>query len=150
MKKMCKNKQKPESWYEKRELRSRSYTHENQEPRSWRRRRSHVHEKKISGAGAVSFSRRLRSPGYMFYPLRYTTVATCISTIAHTNRACTCLEATKLDCYIIYLLFLLMKAYYQESSNVGLSTMTLEFACQTMTLTFSQDCFVSNQQWSES
>jgi len=47
---MCKNE---ESWNQamKREFRSRSYTHENQELRSL----SHVSEKKSSGAGAVSF-----------------------------------------------------------------------------------------------
>ena len=53
---MCQNDQKPELESRKRELRS--HTHENQEFRSW----SHVHEKKSSGAGAVSFVRRLRSP----------------------------------------------------------------------------------------
>jgi len=42
----------------KRELRSRSHTRKNQELRSW----SHVHGQKSSGA--VSFLRRLRSPGY--------------------------------------------------------------------------------------
>jgi len=42
----------------KRELRS--YAHENQELWS----RSHVNEKKIYGAGAVSFLRRLRNPGF--------------------------------------------------------------------------------------
>jgi len=38
--------------------RSRSHTRENQELRSW----NHVHEKKSSGVGAVSFLRRLCSP----------------------------------------------------------------------------------------
>ena len=68
---MYKNKQKPElepepePCCENGELRSRSHTHENQELRSWSRR--HVHEKKSSGAGAVSFFRRLRSPGSWKY-----------------------------------------------------------------------------------
>jgi len=38
--------------------RSQSHTHENQKLRCW----SHVHEKRNSGAGAVSFLRWLRSP----------------------------------------------------------------------------------------
>jgi len=66
---MCKNEQKPEletePCYEKTELRSWRFTHENQELQS----RRHVHEKKSSatGAGEVSFFiTRLRSPG--FYP----------------------------------------------------------------------------------
>jgi len=45
----------------KKELRSWSHTHENQDLWSW----SHVHEKKSFGAGAVSFLWRLHSSGYM-------------------------------------------------------------------------------------
>ena len=57
---MCENEQKPELDLEpwKGELRSRSHTYQNQELRSW----NHVHEKESSGAGALSFLRRLRSP----------------------------------------------------------------------------------------
>jgi len=45
-------KQKPKPFYEKRELQSWSYTHENQE------RWSLVDERKSSGAGAVTFLRQ--------------------------------------------------------------------------------------------
>ena len=57
---MCENEQKPELGPEpwKRQPRTQSHTHENQELRIWR----NVHEKKSSRVGAVTISRRLPSP----------------------------------------------------------------------------------------
>jgi len=59
---MCKKVQKPElepeSCYENTKFRSRGCTHEIKDFRSW----SHVYRKKSTGAGAVPFLRRLRSP----------------------------------------------------------------------------------------
>jgi len=61
---MCDNEKKPElepdPCFEKRELRCRNHTHENQEVQRWSR--SHFHEKNNFGAGAALILRRLRSP----------------------------------------------------------------------------------------
>jgi len=60
---MRENEQKPELESEPWKRVLRSHVHENQELRSW----SHVHEKKSSTAGTVSFLRQLRSPEIIHY-----------------------------------------------------------------------------------
>ena len=66
---MCENQQKLELQPEpqKRELRGRNHTHKNQELQSW----SHVHEKKSSGARAVSFLRQSLTRGWNLQIMKF-------------------------------------------------------------------------------